>query len=251
MKKYVWKLLYMYMLGYDTVGVAHMTVIKLITMPRFSEKNCGYVALATLLNENHDFLRLTIQNIRSDMESTDEIFQCLALSVVANVGGKEMAESLSPIVQRILLDSKSTAFVRKKAALCMLRLIRKSPECAPQDEFPAQVIALLNDGNVGVLCSVASLLLGLVSITTQGYEDLVPSCIKVLDRIRPPQNKPMAQLPTQLSNYKYYFTICPWLQVKLLRILQFFPPPPADSKWFACLFVFAMHPVNRSVSVPM
>ncbi len=27
------------------------------------------------------------------------------------------------------------------------------------------------------------------------------------------------------SNYKYYVTINPWLQVKLLRMLQYFPPP--------------------------
>ena len=40
-KKYMWKLLYMYMLGYNTVGVAHMMAIKLITSRKFSEKNTG------------------------------------------------------------------------------------------------------------------------------------------------------------------------------------------------------------------
>lgn len=38
MKKYVWKLLYMYMLGYD-IEVGHMEALKLITSNKFSEKN--------------------------------------------------------------------------------------------------------------------------------------------------------------------------------------------------------------------
>src|SRR5689334_12987913 len=59
-KKYVWKLLYMYMLGYD-IEIGHMEALKLITSNKFSEKNCGYMACATLWNENTEFLKLLVQ----------------------------------------------------------------------------------------------------------------------------------------------------------------------------------------------
>ena len=58
-----------------------------------------------------------------------------ALSCVANVGGREFAESLTGDVQALLLASSSRAFVKKKAALCLLRLFRKYPDVVPGGDF--------------------------------------------------------------------------------------------------------------------
>ena len=52
-KKYVWKLVYMYMLGYD-VEIGHMEALKLISSSKYTEKQCGYLACSILLNENHE-----------------------------------------------------------------------------------------------------------------------------------------------------------------------------------------------------
>src|SRR4051812_24803877 len=77
LKKYVWKLLYMYMLGYD-IEVGHMEALKLITSAKYSEKNAGYMAVAMLWNENTEFLRLLVQSVRKDLNSQSDVDQCLA-----------------------------------------------------------------------------------------------------------------------------------------------------------------------------
>jgi AP-2 complex subunit alpha len=46
--------------------------------------------------------------------------------VVANVGGREFADSLAGDVQKILTNPSVRPIVRKKAALCLLRLFRKN-----------------------------------------------------------------------------------------------------------------------------
>jgi hypothetical protein len=92
--RYVWKLLYIYMLGYE-VEFGHMHVVSLISAPKYSEKQVGYTVASVLLNENHEFLRLVINSVREDIISRSEIFQCLGLSFVANVGGREFADALA------------------------------------------------------------------------------------------------------------------------------------------------------------
>jgi len=72
-----------------------MHVVSLISAPKYSEKQVGYTVASVLLNENHEFLRLVINSVREDIISRSEIFQCLGLSFVANVGGREFADALA------------------------------------------------------------------------------------------------------------------------------------------------------------
>ena len=99
----MWKLLYIYMLGYE-VEFGHMHVVGLISAPKYSEKQVGYTVASVLLNETHEFLRLVINSVREDIISRSEIFQCLGLNFVANVGGREFADALAADVQRVLLN---------------------------------------------------------------------------------------------------------------------------------------------------
>lgn len=65
----------------------------------------GYVALSILLIEHSDLLRLCIQSVRNDLNGVNEVFQCLALTAIANVGEQEMAEALAGDVQKLLLTT--------------------------------------------------------------------------------------------------------------------------------------------------
>lgn len=215
MKKYSWKLMYIYMSGYD-VDVGHMEALQMISAKSYSEKLAGYMACAVLLNENAQLLRLIIQSVKNDLGSKNEVHQCLALNCVANVGGQEFAESVAPDVVKLLVSGTSRTWVRKKAALCLLRLIRKYPEAIPQESFPARVINLLDDTSLGAVVCVASLLLGLVSYDPEPYEAVVDKTIHLMHSLRFNRER--------YSDYKYYHTINPWLQVKLLRLLQYFHP---------------------------
>ena len=93
-KKYVWKILYMYMLGYE-IDFGHMEAVNLISSAKYSEKSVGYAWCALMLREGDELIRLIINSIRSDIISKQDNAICLALHSICNVGGKEFAEALA------------------------------------------------------------------------------------------------------------------------------------------------------------
>eukprot|EP00300_Choanocystis_sp_HF-7_P009109 c16267_g1_i5.p1 GENE.c16267_g1_i5~~c16267_g1_i5.p1 ORF type:complete len:976 (+),score=271.16 c16267_g1_i5:55-2982(+) len=219
-KKYVWKLLYIHMLGYE-VDFGHMEAINLITSNRFSEKNVGYLACTLLLHEEHELLALLINSMRSDILSQNEHFQTLALSCITNIGSKEFAEALAPLVMELLTPSsqnRSTKHVvKKRACLCLLRLYRKVPEILTAGEWAERMVALLDERNMGLLTSAMGLLLGILARNPIGYEEAYPKICRLLTKYVVQKDYP--------TEYTYYNLPSPWLQVKLLRALQYFPPP--------------------------
>ncbi|XP_038977047.1 AP-2 complex subunit alpha-1-like isoform X2 [Phoenix dactylifera] len=213
-KKYVWKMLYIYMLGYD-VDFGHMEALSLISAPKYPEKQVGYIVTSCLLNESHEFLRMVINTVRNDIIGRNETFQCLALTMVGNIGGKEFAESLAPDVQRLLISSSCRPLVRKKAALCLLRLYRKNPDVVNIDGWSDRMSQLLDERDLGVLTSVMSLFVALVSNNNEAYWNCLPKCAKILERLARNQDIP--------QEYTYYGIPSPWLQVKTMKALQYFP----------------------------
>ena len=119
----MWKLLYTRMLGYD-VEFGQKQAMDLIAASGFAEKQVGYVACGFFLNEKDELLRLVINSVRNDLVSRNEAFQSLALDFIANVGGAEFAQLLIADVMAVLSNGATRPVVRKKAALCLLRLIR-------------------------------------------------------------------------------------------------------------------------------
>lgn len=213
-KKYVWKMLYIYMLGYD-VDFGHMETVALISASKYAEKQVGYIVTSCLLNENHDFLRLAINTVRNDIIGRNETNQCMALTMVGNIGGKDFSESLAPDVQKLLLSSSCRPVVRKKAALCLLRLFRKNPDVVNVDGWSDRMSQLLDERELGVLTAVMSLLVALVANNPDGYWNCVPKCVRILERLTRSQDIP--------QEYTYYGIPSPWLQVKTMRALQYFP----------------------------
>ena len=215
-KKYCWKLVYMFMLGYD-IDFGHMEVINLISSLKFSEKNTGYMATTILLKSTDDLMTLVINSIRNDLVSSISWAQTLALSAIANIGGSELAETLSADVQRLLVAHNTSPAARKKAALCLLRLFRQCPHIMVPSEWAPRVIGLLEDRHLGVVTSVVSLILGLVSEDTGSFAEVVPAAITLLSRLV--MHKACSE------DYLYHDRPSPWLQVKLLKLLQYFPAP--------------------------
>ncbi|GAQ92348.1 adapitin protein [Klebsormidium nitens] len=213
-KKYVWKMLYIYMLGYD-VEYGQTEAIALMSAPKYAEKQVGYIVTAALLNETVQELRLVINTVRNDIISRNEIFQCLGLTFVANVGGTEFAESLAADVQQLLLSRTARPLVRKKAALCLLRLYRKNRDVINVDGWGDVLGPLLDERDIGVLTAVMSLLLALVAASPEAYLACVPKCVRLLERLTRSVDVP--------QEYTYYGIPSPWLQVKTMRVLQYFP----------------------------
>lgn len=217
-RKYMWKLLYTRMLGYD-VEFGQKQAMDLIAASGFAEKQVGYVACGFFLNEKDELLRLVINSVRNDLVSRNEAFQSLALDFIANVGGAEFAQLLMADVMAVLSNGATRPVVRKKAALCLLRLIRKvslDSEIMPSSEWGNKIAAMLEERDPGLLLGLTTLLFGIVSRNYEGYEMCVPHLVKILDRLK------ARDVP---HDYTYFGLAAPWLQVRTLRVLQYFPPP--------------------------
>lgn len=214
-KKYVCKIIYLYMLGYD-VDFGHVEAINLLSSNKFSEKQVGYLFIGVLLNEEHQLVPLVVQSISHDLAARSEFAQCLALTAIANIGGKQMAEAqLAPSVTKLLLANTSPSMVKKKAAVCLLQLYRKYPDFITSDVWADRLIKLLSSRDPGVVGSLMSLLLGIVEKDPSGYEPCVEKVIELLSKIVLEKEYP--------RDYVYYNIPNPWLQVKLLRFLRYFP----------------------------
>ncbi|KAL1988556.1 hypothetical protein VTN96DRAFT_8951 [Rasamsonia emersonii] len=213
-KKYVCKLLYVYIQGYD-VDFGHLEAVNLISAKNYSEKQIGYLAVTLFLHEQHELLHLVVNSIRKDLLDMNELNNCLALHAVANVGGREMGEALGADVHRLLIAPTSKSFVKKKAALTLLRLYRKHPSIV-QQEWAERIISLMDDPDLGVTLSVTSLVMALVQANPEQYKGSYVKAAQRLKKIVVDNEVP--------ADYFYYRVPCPWLQVKLLRLLQYYPP---------------------------
>ncbi|CAG8640611.1 5178_t:CDS:2 [Funneliformis caledonium] len=213
-KKYVCKLLYMYILGWD-IDFGHMEAVNLISSNKYSEKQIGYLGVTLLMHENSDLTRLVINSIKKDLEELNEIYNCLALHAIANIGGREMAESLSFDVHRLLISPNSKSFVKKKAALTLLRLYRKHPDVIPASDWAERIIVLMDDTDLGVTLCVTSLIMALAQDNLESYLGCYTKTVDRLAKIIVERDFPL--------EYVYYKVPIPWLQVKLLRLLQYYP----------------------------
>ncbi|OTB03501.1 hypothetical protein M426DRAFT_175534 [Hypoxylon sp. CI-4A] len=213
-KKYVCKLLYIYILGWN-VDFGHLEAVNLISANKYSEKQIGYLAMTLFLHEKHELLHLVVNSIRKDLLDHNELFNCLALHAIANVGGREMGEALSGEVHRLLISPTSKSFVKKKAALTLLRLYRKHPDII-QPQWAERIISLMDDLDLGVALSVTSLVMTVAQDNLDQYKG---AYVKAASRM-----KRILIDGEFTTDYLYYKVPCPWIQVKLLRLLQYFPP---------------------------
>ncbi|KAI8992585.1 adaptin N terminal region-domain-containing protein [Pilobolus umbonatus] len=215
-KKYVCKLLYMYILGWD-IDFGHMEAVNLISSQKYSEKQIGYLAVTLLFHENSDLVRLVVNSIKKDLDDMNEINNCLALHAIANIGGREMAESLANDVHRLLISPTSKSFVKKKAALTLLRLFRKHPDVIPVTDWAERIIGLMDEYDLGVALSVTTLVLALAQSFPLEFSGCYEKAVLRMKAILIDRDYSM--------DYIYYKIPTPWLQVKCLRLLQYYPPP--------------------------
>jgi AP-2 complex subunit alpha len=143
-KKYVWKMCYIAMLGYD-VDFGHMEFISLLSSTKFQEKSVGYMAVSLLLRPTDEMMTLVVNSMRNDIIGPYHHGKTLALAALANIGGVDLAEALSADVQRLITSSlehggstrglrpegyeSNRTLLSKKASLCLLRLFRTNPDC--------------------------------------------------------------------------------------------------------------------------
>lgn len=120
-------------------------------------------------------------------------------------------------------------------------------------EWTSRIIHLLNDQHMGVVTAAVSLIDALSKKAPDEYKGCVPLAVSRLSRIVTSSytgwqlfrlmslimwaqiggDLYVSLIPfschADLQDYTYYFVPAPWLSVKLLRILQNYPPPEDPS----------------------
>lgn len=205
------KLLFIHMMGYPT-HFGQMECLKLIASNKFPEKRVGYLGLTQLLDENTEVLMLVTNSIKNDMSHENQYVNGLALCALGNIGSGEMCRALAREVERLM--SVSNPYIRKKAALCAMRIIRKVDEI--EDKFNSKIGSLLEDRNHGVLLAGCCLLTSLLEINPSYVPEFrrhIPSLVRALRNM-------VTSGYSNAAEYDIAGITDPFLQAKLLRLLR-------------------------------
>ncbi|XP_075089300.1 AP-1 complex subunit gamma-2 isoform X3 [Nicotiana tabacum] len=213
------KLMFIHMLGYPT-HFGQMECLKLIASPGFPEKRIGYLGLMLLLDERQEVLMLVTNSIKQDLNHTNQYIVGLALCALGNICSAEMARDLAPEVERLLQFRDPN--IRKKAALCSIRIIKKVPDLA--ENFVNPVAALLKEKHHGVLITGVQLCSDLCKVSTEALEYFRKKCtdglVKVLKDVA---NSPYA------PEYDISGITDPFLHIRLLKVLRVLGQGDADA----------------------
>lgn len=154
------KLLYINMLGYPT-HFGQMECLKLIASAKFHEKRIGYLGMCVLLDETQEVQMLVTNTLKNDLYNENPYVIGLALCSFGNVASVEMAHDLSLEIQRLCKDGNP--YVKKKAALCALRALKKAPDLL--DDYVSLLSGLFGDKNHGVVLGGVALATEMVLIS--------------------------------------------------------------------------------------
>jgi AP-2 complex subunit alpha len=135
--KYVAKLLYMHITGWP-VDIGFHEATRLASSNKYHEKRMGYLAISLLSSEKDESLQSEVIGvIKHDLGSSRETDVCLALSAISNIsvdfdeGPGQFAEN----VLKLMSDDNSS-FIKNKACLCLLSIIRKGLEIGDWTGIP-------------------------------------------------------------------------------------------------------------------
>lgn len=213
------KLMFIHMLGYPT-HFGQMECLKLIAAPGFPEKRVGYLGLMLLLDERQEVLMLVTNSIKQDLNHTNQYIVGLALCALGNICSAEMARDLAPEVERLLQFRDPN--IRKKAALCTIRIIKKVPDLA--ENFINPAAALLKEKHHGVLLSGVQLCTDISRASVDALEYFRKKCLDGLVKLL----KDLANCP-YTPEYDVSGISDPFLQIRLLRLLHVLGHGDADA----------------------
>eukprot|EP01022_Parablepharisma_sp_SALTPOND_P032971 TRINITY_DN87977_c3_g1_i1.p1 TRINITY_DN87977_c3_g1~~TRINITY_DN87977_c3_g1_i1.p1 ORF type:complete len:1021 (-),score=134.76 TRINITY_DN87977_c3_g1_i1:716-3778(-) len=218
-KKCLWKLVYITMIGYS-VDLGHVEASFLINSDKFSEKITGYISTSVLFNEESSArLDVVINSIKGDLLSGTMEVKAMVLSALANSPFKVFVDKLTPLIsQMAFTGGYGNNVLQKKALVCLSAFLKKDPNIY-QEKWGSNIKGLLMDTNTGIVLAATNFLGTCMRI--KGVSEFVPLVDTIIEVLK----KLVEQSSAYSYEYSYYGTLCPWLQVKLLQLLQVFPYP--------------------------
>ncbi|KAK0739665.1 adaptin N terminal region-domain-containing protein [Apiosordaria backusii] len=209
------KLLYLFTLG-ERTHFGQIECLKLLASPRFADKRLGHLATSLLLDENQEVLTLVTNSLKNDLSHSNQYVVGLALCTLGNIASVEMSRDLFSEIENLI--STANPYIRRKAALCAMRICRKVPDL--QEHFIEKASQLLSDRNHGVLLCGLTLVNSLCEADeaeggeegiVDKFKQFVPALVRILKGLASSGYAPEHDV-TGITD--------PFLQVKLLRLLR-------------------------------
>ena len=188
-----------------------------------------------LLDENQEVLTLVTNSLKklvhrgtsplltdlvcgSDLNHNNQYVVGLALCTLGNIASVEMSRDLFSEIESLL--STANPYIRRKAALCAMRICRKVPDL--QEHFVEKAKMLLSDRNHGVL------LCGLTLVTSMCEAEEADGGEEMIVDMFRPLTVGLVRILKGLASSGYApehdvtGITDPFLQVKILRLLRVF-----------------------------
>ena len=151
----------------------------------------------------------------SDLNHSNQYVVGLALCTLGNIASMEMSRDLFPEIENLL--STANPYIRRKAALCAMRICRKVPDL--REHFSEKAKILLSDRNHGVL------LCGLTLVTSMCEAEEAEGGEEIAENFRPLTGGLVRTLKGLASSgYAPEHDVTgitdPFLQVKILQLLR-------------------------------
>ena len=206
MKEYLIRAIYIEMLGHEA-PFAHLFSVNLTQDKNYLNKRVGYLACSLLLNEDSEFLILLVASLQKDIQSTNWVEVCMALTTVIKFANPTIMQAVTePILK--LLDHKNEQ-IRKKAVMCLYKFYQVSPNSVP--DCDERMRRLLCDFDPSVMAATLPYFKEQAMKDPDKYKDLVSPLIVILKQVI--EHK----LP---RDYDYHRFPAPWIQVIILEILS-------------------------------
>lgn len=248
-KKYVCKLIYIYLLGYtEEVHFGIKQAFELVASTDYSEKQLGYVSISVLYSRAsgslmdflHHLLDLTWPFLVSDLRSDNPDFNCLALHFIASNFNliQPPSQAVGSVTTDNLLSSESTQaptqwqelielvfqlcvspvsypVTKKKAVLAMLVLLKVYPlVILANDNWIPRLLSLVDDPDTSVVLCTIPLTNFIINLAPKYARSLIHSVASRLHALLLGQLCP--------DEYYYYDVPAPWLIVKLFQTAENF-----------------------------
>ncbi len=152
---------------------------------------------------------MATNRIRIDLQCSNQFIVALALQVLSEIGTEDMCKQLEAEVRKLM--TSGNIYIKKKAALAGIRLVRKSPDMAKT--FAESIPYLLKERNHGVFLSALGLM-----------EEILKADSGIKTQFKKHLNIMMKVQKNLVGSYSAEFDTSgifdPFLQVKILKFFK-------------------------------
>ncbi|KAF6008523.1 hypothetical protein HII13_003846 [Brettanomyces bruxellensis] len=223
-KKYICKLLYVYLMGYRlTFGFDQ--AVELTRSDAFSEKAIGYLAINFYIGQvSEPQWDLVERSIDADLASPRVDAMCLALQALCDLCCRrpEIAERYEQRVYSAMCSPEFGIAVKKKAVLVMNRLVQVDGEIvARHPEIVTHAIPLVTSEDPSMCLAAVPLL---ETITKLDHEATQSCTTLIIDKL----HQIVVQRVCPRDCY-FHEVPCPWTVVKMLHLLEILIPDTSSA----------------------